>query len=162
MHHLRLREALFTLYVSIPPLSSDKGHESPPIWLNEEAKERGRKGDSKLEDVLRTMGMEVVLGCSMWSGGTAYVCVSLESRYGLGLVKPSMVPHERMSRLPKQPAPPFCVLSALAPHGSGATPQNSGTLYLHGVIMLHGIAISVRTFLNVSGTTPPSSQKEKL
>ncbi|MED6127494.1 hypothetical protein PIB30_088584 [Stylosanthes scabra] len=115
IHRLRLPEALFILYISIPLLrflslqersSSDKGHESPPIWLNEvtcnhnpQAMETGRKGDSKLEDVLGAMGMEVVLGCSIWSGGIAYVCVSLESRFEKNLENSAVAVHYRESNL---------------------------------------------------------------
>ncbi|MED6128044.1 hypothetical protein PIB30_093890 [Stylosanthes scabra] len=91
-HRLRLREALFILYVSIPPLrflsfqersSLGMDQESSPMWLNEGAmnvvrsKRRSRKGDSKLEDALGAMGMRVGGWMLKWSGGTAYVCVEL-------------------------------------------------------------------------------------
>ncbi|MED6149487.1 hypothetical protein PIB30_062996, partial [Stylosanthes scabra] len=73
--------------------SSSKGHESPPIRLNEGDMNmvisygRGRKGDSKLVDALGAMGMEVVLGCSNEAVEPRMHVLILESRYGLGLVK---------------------------------------------------------------------------
>ncbi|MED6196888.1 hypothetical protein PIB30_051549 [Stylosanthes scabra] len=49
--------------------------------------ERGRRSHSKLEDALGVMGMEGCAWMLKWGGGTAFARLSLESRYGLRLIK---------------------------------------------------------------------------
>ncbi|MED6160252.1 hypothetical protein PIB30_049810 [Stylosanthes scabra] len=91
-HHLRLHEALFILYVSIPPLrfllfqersSLSKGHELPPMHMNEGvvhvggSQGRVRWSNSKLEDALGEMGMEGCAWMLKGSGGIAYMSFEL-------------------------------------------------------------------------------------
>ncbi|MED6214420.1 hypothetical protein PIB30_102935 [Stylosanthes scabra] len=79
---------VFSRFLSFQEHSSSiKGHEPPPMWMNEgKLRKGGRKGDSKLEDALGAMGMEAVLGCSKAVEPRMHV-LSLEFRYSLGLVK---------------------------------------------------------------------------
>ncbi|MED6171936.1 hypothetical protein PIB30_045555 [Stylosanthes scabra] len=51
-----------------------EGQGSPPMQLNEG---RNKKGDSKLEDALGTIGMRVGAWMLKWSGRTAYACFEL-------------------------------------------------------------------------------------